>query len=338
MAQNITSLEAMLQRQQRLFPDGVDPELNDIIYANHGTGSQRDRVFTLGQIADLVGESNEGIEILNSDNLTSAKILEVYQSGKLPILRVGCGGMGNVTALLYMPSEIYKENNGRRRCMFYRFDEEEVTENNETVVHRKLYWYKFENIPSAGQGESSSNGVIDLTFISPEQIEMTNDGKKFSVKFQDGKFVVSLDGDVSISGVLLLTGGNTEDGNDRINLLGTNGHPIGTVRTNMMPDVVMSGHIESSDFLIVERQTADDYYAGREFVVFNNTDSDKHVRIFMVKKGSNGYEFVPDSTSAGVSGHKIMNVTVRPYCCRKIVYAGIYDAQNSNEGGFFPLE
>ena len=38
--QSITSLVDMRARQEQLFPEGVKPELNDVAYVTHGTGSE----------------------------------------------------------------------------------------------------------------------------------------------------------------------------------------------------------------------------------------------------------------------------------------------------------
>lgn len=53
MAENVTTLFDKWQKQQQDHPDWV-PTLEDILYVIHGTGSDRDRVYTLEEVRDLM--------------------------------------------------------------------------------------------------------------------------------------------------------------------------------------------------------------------------------------------------------------------------------------------
>lgn len=51
MAQHITTLNEI---RERTLAEGFTPDINDIIFADHGSGSNRHRAFTLGEIGDLL--------------------------------------------------------------------------------------------------------------------------------------------------------------------------------------------------------------------------------------------------------------------------------------------
>ena len=53
MAENVTTLLDKWQKQKQDHPDWV-PALEDILYVIHGTGSDRDRVYTLEKVRDLL--------------------------------------------------------------------------------------------------------------------------------------------------------------------------------------------------------------------------------------------------------------------------------------------
>lgn len=53
MAENITTLNVMKARQQGAHPEWT-PDLIDLLYVEHGTGSDRNRVFTLEEVRDFL--------------------------------------------------------------------------------------------------------------------------------------------------------------------------------------------------------------------------------------------------------------------------------------------
>ena len=53
MAENITTLQEKWQKQQQDHPEWT-PALEDILYVNHGSGSDRDRLYSLKQVRDLI--------------------------------------------------------------------------------------------------------------------------------------------------------------------------------------------------------------------------------------------------------------------------------------------
>lgn len=280
--------------------------------------------------SDPTGESQDEVlkavnrhivEYLTQENLTSAKIFEVLEAGKLPVLQIGGGGASGYTKMYAYPCTFEKTNDGYRRAVFFRLARGEVN----NVVSNVLYWYEYVNIPTDNQGEGSSNGSFNID--SPELKALGVVGN------------AEVGGNIVAGGTLRGSSVLAEDGGEFV-VIDNGGHPVGNARTKWKPDVIASSSIESSDFLLVESQMVNDYYDGREFVVFNTGSSDIHVRIFMVEwdNSTNKFKFVADSSASGVSGHKIMNVTVRPKTSRVLVYAGIYDSQNNNEGGFFAVE
>lgn len=105
------------------------------------------------------------VEYLTQENLTSAKIFEVLEAGKLPVLQIGGGGASGYTKMYAYPVSFYKVTEGTdagyRRAVFFRYSRD-VDNNAES---NKLYWYKYVNIPVAGQGESYANGTVDLDFL-----------------------------------------------------------------------------------------------------------------------------------------------------------------------------
>lgn len=111
------------------------------------------------------------VEYLTQENLTSAKIFEVLEAGKLPVLQIGGGGTSGYTKMYAYPVSFYKVTEGNdagyRRAVFFRYsrDVDNDAESN------KLYWYKYVNIPVAGQGESYTNGTVDLEVNIPAAIE-----------------------------------------------------------------------------------------------------------------------------------------------------------------------
>ena len=53
MAENVTTLLEKWQKQQQDHPEWT-PALEDILYVNHGSGSDRDRLYSLEQVRDLI--------------------------------------------------------------------------------------------------------------------------------------------------------------------------------------------------------------------------------------------------------------------------------------------
>lgn len=51
MAQHITTLNEI---RERTVAEGFTPDIDDIVFADHGSGSKRHRAFTLGEIGDLL--------------------------------------------------------------------------------------------------------------------------------------------------------------------------------------------------------------------------------------------------------------------------------------------
>ena len=53
MAENVTTLLEKWQKQQQDHPEWT-PALEDILYVNHGSGSDRDRLYSLEQVRNLI--------------------------------------------------------------------------------------------------------------------------------------------------------------------------------------------------------------------------------------------------------------------------------------------
>ena len=103
------------------------------------------------------------VDYLTQENLTSAKIFEVLEAGKLPVLKIEDGSAFGAEKLYAYPVSFYKvtagADVGHRRVVFFRYSRDDDAESN------KLYWYKYVNIPGAGGGESYTNGTVDLDFL-----------------------------------------------------------------------------------------------------------------------------------------------------------------------------
>ena len=309
MAQHLTSLPERYEAQQAAHPDWT-PELNDVAYVTHGKGSDRDRIFTLGQIRDLFG-STVGIKVIARSELTYDAVRLANASDNIVVVTSAEQGGGSQTTV-------------------------------------RKYWVQEGGKTGANTGNGFQFNRLNAAEMKLEVLSIDEEDAITSSEIQinDNTF-----NGLTVNGnaVIKKTSGNN-DGNltaegsvftkEEFVVIDNGGHPVGKARTKWKPDVIASSSIESSGFLLVESQMVDDYYDGREFVVFNTGSSDIHVRIFMVEwdNSTNKFKFVADSSASGVSGHKIMNVTVRPKTSRVLVYAGIYDSQNNNEGGFFAVE
>ena len=86
--ESITSLDLMRQEQESAHPTDT-PALTDMVYAQHGTGSDRNRVWTLseifalfatGSISELIIPAQGGRAVLNGNKLK----FEVVDGGGEP--------------------------------------------------------------------------------------------------------------------------------------------------------------------------------------------------------------------------------------------------------------
>jgi hypothetical protein len=181
MEGSITTYNKLRERQLEDHPEWV-PSLTDLVYVEHGTGSDRNRVFTLNE---LFG-SNREIELLTDNvsgdthSLTSADIVEAFKAGRIPVVVVGGGESGTLTRLYYFPKKIYYKDEGygsniNRDCEFYCFG-------NDSNGHKVLTWRRYYNIPVQGHGEKYSETVIDLTYPESWQTDELKVGTKWIVK------------------------------------------------------------------------------------------------------------------------------------------------------------
>lgn len=309
MAQHFTSLPERHAAQQTAHPDWT-PELNDVAYVTHGTGSDRDRVFTLGQIRDLFG-STVGIKVIAISELTYDAVRLANASGNIVVVTSAEQGGGTQTTVRkYWVQEGGKT--GANTGNGFQFNRLNAAE-----MKLEVLSIDEEDTITTSEIQINANTFNGITVNGNAEIKKTSGNN---------------DGNLTAEGSVFTK--------EEFVVIDNGGHQVGNARTKWKPDVIASSSIESSGFLLVESQMVNDYYDGREFVVFNTGSSDIHVRIFMVEwdDSTNKFKFVADSSASGVSGHKIMNVTVRPKTSRVLVYAGIYDSQNNNEGGFFAVE
>lgn len=186
MAQFTTTYEDMRAHQEETHPDAL-PEPTDLVYVQHGTGSDRNRVFTLQEIYDV---SKEYVYIQDDDSLTSRAIVEAYKTGKIPVVWIGGGSSGVATRMYFYPKKIYYNENGTleidRDCVFYGVGLDD--DGNATIYVRRYY-----NIPVQGQGEKRTLYEMDVSAFD-----------------EDGN--LDVDGYANISGTVV-AGGVTSNGN-----------------------------------------------------------------------------------------------------------------------------
>lgn len=91
MAENVTTLLEKWEKQQQDHPEWT-PALEDILYVNHGSGSDRDRLYSLEQVRDLI----QGLfELIHMEKNGS----ELDADGEKLIVKKSTQG-GNYTATL----------------------------------------------------------------------------------------------------------------------------------------------------------------------------------------------------------------------------------------------
>lgn len=169
MAENQTTLLEKWQKQQQEHPEWT-PSPEDLLYFIHGTGSDRDRLFPLSMVYD----GSRQIEyITDSGSLTSEQIVNVYKSGRLPVVRMGGGGPGTQTTLYFYPKSIYYKDedygsNINRDCLFFAVTY--VKESGEDFYRMKVQIRRYYNIPVEGYGEQTDEQAVDLT--SPDSISV----------------------------------------------------------------------------------------------------------------------------------------------------------------------
>lgn len=249
MAENMTTLLEKWQKQQQEHPDWT-PSPEDLLYFIHGTGSDRDRLFPLSMIYD---GSHQIEYITDSGSLTSEQIVNVYKSGRLPVVRMGGGGSGTQTTLYFYPKSIYYKDEGygsniNRDCLFFAVTY--VKESGENFYRTKVQIRRYYNIPVQGYGEQTDEQTVDLTYPdsiktgmiqlgdgwSTRRIQVPGDQDAFAiskmvdgvpedvltVRFSDGlvtvpkkiKFSGGITGPVSVNGKL------TVEGNDGLEYTG----------------------------------------------------------------------------------------------------------------------
>jgi hypothetical protein len=192
MAENTTTLLEKWQKQQLEHPEWT-PSLEDLLYFIHGSGRDRDRLFPLSMIYD----GSRQIEYLtDSGTLTSEQIVNVYKSGRLPVVRMGGGGPGTQTTLYFYPKSIYYKDEGygsniNRDCLFFAVTY--VKESGEDFYRMKLQIRRYYNIPVQGQGEKTKEQAVDLT--CPDSIKIGTKWTLKKVSTQGGEaLALALDG------------------------------------------------------------------------------------------------------------------------------------------------
>lgn len=184
MAQNVTTLN------DKPIAEGISS--NDLLWLVQGTGSSRDRKMSLGQLRDFLG----GIEYVYwSGNPTTAQIFELYDGGKLPLLKVEASATSQVAYPVYFRRYAVDATHEYRCVIFALYvDSETLPSGNENVIK----YYKFEN---TRDGEGRSYGRFVLTAPDVHSIEIgkyehdgtTVDGVKISTNEQNKRTVRNVD-------------------------------------------------------------------------------------------------------------------------------------------------
>lgn len=98
MAENTTTLLEMWQKQQKDHPEWL-PALEDVFYLNHGTGSVRDRIYSLEQVRNLIQSLFTSLHVsnnsVNETNITPGTV-STY-GGEGVKVRVQGGLLLNIT-------------------------------------------------------------------------------------------------------------------------------------------------------------------------------------------------------------------------------------------------
>ena len=180
MKPSITSYIARKMWQEANHPEWT-PDVGDLVYVCHGTGSDRDRVFTLAELFS----SNKEIQLLTDNvtgdthSLTSADIVAAFKAGRIPVVVGGGGASGVLTRLYYLPKKIYYNDNSTsdidRDCEFYCFGDD-------GNGHKVLTWRRYYNIPVQGQGEKYSETVVDLTYPASMHSDELLLGSKWKIE------------------------------------------------------------------------------------------------------------------------------------------------------------
>lgn len=184
MAQNVTTLN------DKTFAEGISS--NDLLWLVQGTGSSRDRKMSLGQLRDFLG----GIEYVYwSGNPTTAQIFELYDGGKLPLLKVEASATSQVAYPVYFRRYAVDATHEYRCVIFALYvDSETLPSGDEKVIK----YYKFEN---TRDGEGRSYGRFALTAPEVRSIEVgkyehdgtTVDGVKIYTDLQNKRTISNVD-------------------------------------------------------------------------------------------------------------------------------------------------
>ena len=184
MAQSVTTLN------DKTFAEGISS--NDLLWLVQGTGSSRDRKMSLGQLRDFLG----GIEYVYwPGNPTTAQIFEIYDGGKLPLLKVEASATSQVAYPVYYRRYAVDATHEYRCVIFALYaDSETLPSGDEKVIK----YYKFEN---TRDGESKAYGRFALTAPDVHSIEIgkyehdgtTVDGVKIYTDTQNNRTISNVD-------------------------------------------------------------------------------------------------------------------------------------------------
>ena len=138
MEAHITTLNEMRDRQLEDHPEWTIDK-DDLVYVEHGTGSDRNRVFTVNDIYEGSREIAflQDVASGGQHSLTSAEIVNAYRAGKIPVVYIGAAGQSGGTRIWFFPKEVQYTHTGDRTCEFYGFVEDQS--DNRVMLFRKYY-------------------------------------------------------------------------------------------------------------------------------------------------------------------------------------------------------
>lgn len=131
MAENITSYNDLYEMQTAEHPDWK-PSRNDLAYVSHGTGSDRDRIFKL---SDIANETDNVVLVQKGDANYSVLKTLVFEEGRVPVIV----DASSTAKTFYIPSGGLDTSGTSDEFVFYAF----VRSYTQGAVEKKIKVLRF---------------------------------------------------------------------------------------------------------------------------------------------------------------------------------------------------
>jgi len=298
MAQHFTTLPERYEAQQAAYP-GWTPELNDVVYVTHGTGSDRDRVFTLGQIRDLFG-STVGIKVIARSELTYDAVRLANASGNIVVVTSAeQGGGSQTTVRKYWVQEGGKT--GANTGNGFQFNRLNAAE-----MKLEVLSIDEEDTITSSEIQINDNMFNGLTVNGNAEIKKTSGNN---------------DGNLTAEGSVFTK--------EEFAVIGNGGYKVGKARTNCMPDALSSASSvlvppTDTDLSFMVMDSGNELYEGEDFIVYNNRNDNQNLQIkyHVAYYDTSENKWKPVVDSGEPSGYKLRTVSIEPYSYRRFVYLG----------------